>query len=139
MSKIFEVIRPKSIDDPIYEDLEYLIRWIGRDGAEYWYMFFNAQFEYSTSGEIINREDEDLIQSLIDRNTRAVTLQADDISLNDLDVFIQLFENKFVTRIKKDGVTERFAPDSNSFSSKLTNGRYSISFKLVRPDTPKFK
>lgn len=136
MAKIFELIRPKSLQDSAYEEFEYLIRWIGRDGADYQLMFYDAEFERRTRGEVINQESSTRIESLIESESRSVTLVADDLSRNDLGVILQLFANKFVTRLLKDGTTERYAPEQNSFKYLLSDGRYEIEIKLIQSDLP---
>lgn len=139
MSKIFQLIRPKSLQDAAYEDHEYLIRWIGRDGADYQLMFYDAEFVQKTKGEVINQESATRIESLLESESRGVTLVADDLSRNDLGVILQLFANKFVTRLLKDGTTERYAPDQNSFKWQLSDGRYEIEIKLIQSDLPVWK
>lgn len=134
MSKIFELIRPKSLTDPAYEEHEYLIRWIGRDGADYQLMFYDAEFEQKTKGEVINQQSSTRIETLIESESRAVTLMAADLSRTDLNVVLQLFANKFVTRLLKDGTTERYAPDQNSFKWLISDGRYEIEIKLIQSE-----
>jgi hypothetical protein len=139
MAKTFELIRPKSLQDAAYEDHEYLIRWIGRDGADYQLMFYDAEFERRTKGEVVNAEDSDRIESLIEYESRSVNLMADDLSRGDLAVVLQIFGNKFVTRLFKDGTTERFAPEPNSFKWLLSDGRYEVEIKLAQSQLPVWK
>lgn len=129
--KIFQLVRPKSLSDSNYGEYEFLIRWIGRDGAEYLYMFLDANVESKIRADVINREDENRIESIVKDEEKTYTLQADDLSLSDIQVIGQMFSNKFVTRIKKDGTTERFATDSNSYQYRLREGRYVIEFDIV--------
>lgn len=136
---IFELIRPKSLIDSTYEAYEYLIRWLGRDGSEYLYMFLDAEFETKISNEVINEDDSNLIQALVTKVGQSVTLMADDLSLNDIKIIGQLLENKYVTRILKSGSVERYAPDVNSYKYRLTNGRYELSFKLILADIKTWK
>lgn len=130
MSKTYKLIRPKSLNDSNYEQFEYLIRWIGRDGAEYIYMFYDAVLQNSVRNQIINSEDEDLIESLPEKEERSLTVTANDLSLNDLNVILEMFSNKFVVRLKKDGTTERLVPKSNSSNRRLRDGRYDIKIEL---------
>jgi len=134
MSKIFELIRPKSVIDSLYEDYEYLIRWIGRDGSDYLYMFYDAELQKRIDNETVNQEDSDNIQSLVDRVGQSVTLTANDLSKSDLVIISQILENTYVSRLKKDGTFERYAPDSNRFSYRLLDGRYNLEFTLIMPD-----
>ena len=134
MSKKFEIVRPKSLQDPAYEEFEYLIRWIGRNGADYLHLFYDARITRRTRNEIINSEDSERIEALISKEQRSVSLFIDDLSRSDLDVILQLFGNKFVTRIKKDSTIERFAPDSNSYRYRKMDGRYEIEFTLMASD-----
>jgi hypothetical protein len=131
MSKIFELIRPKSLLHPDYEQFEYLIRWIGRDGADYLYMFYDAQIRKKINGNIINRDNAEQIETIISSSQETIELTADDISRNDLPVFLEMLENKYVQRLKKDGTTERFALDENSFDYRLKDGRYELDIKLI--------
>lgn len=139
MSKKFEIIRPRSLNDSDFEEFEYLIRWIGNDGSDYILMFLDAEFNIRTRNNLINELDSDRIEVLIDSVKRNVTLTAADLSKNDLLIVGQIFENKYVTRLKKDGTTERYAPDSTSFKYRLLDYRYSVSFTLHLPDKPTWK
>lgn len=129
--KIFQLVRPKSLDDSNYAEYEFLIRWIGRDGAEYLYMFLDAEVDNKIRTDIVNREDEDRIESIVKDEEKTYTLQADDLSLSDIQIIGQMFSNKYVTRIKKDGTIERLATDSNSYKYRLRDGRYIVEFDLV--------
>ena len=135
MSKIFELIRPKSLDDSTYEDFEYLIRWMGRDGAEYLWMFYDAELGTDVTGEVINSEDSGKIQSLVSKVGQGITLEADDLSLSDVEVMKQIFENRYVTRLLKAGTVERYAPEPDSFRYRLRGLRYELTFNLVMVDT----
>lgn len=137
MPKKFKLIRPKSLTDPTYEDYEYLIRWIGRDGSDYLLMFYDAELERSIDSEIINADTSP--EALIKTNAQGVTLKADDLSLSDLNVVLQLFENKFVTRLKKDESIERYVPEPNNFKYSLRDGRYEIEIKLRGVNIPVWK
>jgi len=131
MSKIFKLIRPKSETDSDYEAFEYLIRWIGKDGSDYQYMFYDAELQRRVRNEIINEESSINIEALINSESQSVTLMADDLTLSDIGIMLQLFSNKFITRLLKDGTTERFVPDSNSYKYRLRDGRYNIEFTLI--------
>jgi hypothetical protein len=137
--KTFELIRPRSLQDSAYEDHEYLIRWIGRDGADYQLMFYDAEFEQRTKGEVINQQSATNIETLLENESRTVSLVADDLSRTDLAVVLQLFANKFVTRLLKDGTITRYAPDQNSFKYALSDGRYNVEIKLIQSDLPVWK
>lgn len=129
--KQFKIIRPKSLQDSSFEAYEYLIRWIGRDGSDYLFMFYDAEIQRRTRSEIINSESSTLIESIVSKEEKSITLFADDLSKSDLEVILQLFGNKFVTRIFKDESTERYAPEQNSFKYRELEGRYEIEFTLI--------
>ena len=129
-SKKFQVVRPRSLTDPNYSEYEYLIKWIGRDGSDYVYMFENAEFDIRVKNSLINESDPARIQAVNISEERAIRLTANDLSKNDLAVIAEIFQNKFVTRIKKDGTVERYAPDANSYRWELLDGRYDVSFSL---------
>ena len=137
MSKIYEIVRPKSLTNSDYEDFEYLIRWIGRDGADYQYMFYDAELSNSIKNEIIN--DTGNVEALISAINKKITLTATDLSKTDLLVIGELLENKFVTRLLKDETIERYAPDSNSFKYRLMDGTYSIEFDLIPAQQKAFR
>ena len=139
MSKIFELIRPMSLSDTNYEEFEYLIRWMGRDGSEYLWMFYDAELSAQVSGEVINSEDSNNIQSLVSKNGQGITLQADDLSLSDFNVIKQILENRYVTRLLKSGSVERYAPEPSSFNYRLMDGRYVLSLNLVMVDIKAWK
>lgn len=129
--KIFELVRPKSLIDPAYADFEYLIRWIGRDGSEYLYMFYDAEIQHEIKNEVVNKDIASNLKALISAENRSINLKADDFSLNDLQVIGEMFANTYVERLKLDDTTERFAPDANSFKYELMQGRYEIEFTLI--------
>lgn len=133
-SKLFEIVRPKSLTDPLYEDYEYLIRWIGRNGADYQLMFYDIEVQRRTRSEIINSESSDNIEALISKEEQSITIFADDLSKNDLIVVLQMLGNKFVTRLKKDDTIERYAPDQNNYKYRLKDGRYEIEITLIASD-----
>ena len=129
-SKLFQVVRPRSLTDPNYAEYEYLIRWTGRDGSDYVYMFENAEFDIRVKNSIINERDSSRIQAVNIEEDRTINMTANDLTENDLSVIAEMFQNKFVTRIKKDGTIERYAPDANSYKYELADGRYEVSFNL---------
>ena len=133
-SKKFEIVRPKSLQDSTYEDYEYLIRWIGRNGADYLLMFYDARLQRRTRAEIINSENADTIQSLISKEERNIDLFVDDLSKTDMEAVLQLFSNTFVTRIFKDGSIERYATEGNNYKYRLLDGRYEINISLRASD-----
>jgi hypothetical protein len=137
MPKIYELVRTLSLNDSGYESFEYLIRWIGRDGGDYLLMFYDAEVEFNTDGEIINLDTNP--EALIKSSGQGITLKADDLSLSDLNVIRQIFENKFITRLFKDGSVERYAPEPNSFTYRLMEGRYEIEIKLRGINIPVWK
>ncbi len=137
--KLFELIRPKSLINSAYEAYEYLIRWIGSDGADYVYMFYDAEVEHKIKNEVINQQDSTNIEALISGHGRSINLTADDLSLNDLNIIGQIFDNKFVTRLLKDNTVERYAPDANSYKYRLMQGRYNVEFTLIMTDVTVWK
>jgi hypothetical protein len=130
-NKKYEVIRPKSLQSSAYEDFEYLIRWVGRDGSEYLFMFYDVEIQRRIRSEVINSESSDNIEALISEEKRNISLFADDLSEADLNIILQLFGNKFVTRLKKDDTIERFAPEANNYKYRLIEGHYEIEFTLI--------
>lgn len=130
-SKKFEIVRPKSNDNSDYAEYEYLIRWKGRDGSDLIYMFYDAEIENEIRTSIINQDSEDNLQSINDKENRSIILVAEDLSKNDMLTISQMFSNKYVTRLKKDGTTERYAPDRNRFKYKIKDGRYNLEIALV--------
>lgn len=134
MANLFEVITPRSATAPELAEYEYLICWYGRDGGFHQYLFYNAVLSNSVRGEVVNSEDENMLSSLVQAETRTVSLTAEDLSRNDLEVIGGIFQNKYVVRLFKDGTMERMAPMSNSFKRNLTDGRYNIEFDLVMAD-----
>ncbi len=137
--KIFKIIRPKSLTNVAYAAFEYLLKWNGRDGSEYLYMFYDAELQTKITNEVINEDDSTRIAALVGKVGQDITLQADDLSQNDLIIVGHILENKFVTRVLQDGTTERYAPDADSFKYRLTDGRYNISFKLIKPNIKSWK
>jgi hypothetical protein len=139
MGKIFELIRPKSLQNAAYEAYEYLIRWIGSDGADYIYMFYDVEIEHKIKNEVINKQDSANIEALAINHNRSIALFADDLSGNDLNIIGQLFDNTFVTRLLKDNTIERYAPDANSFKPRLMHCRYNVEFTLIMTDVTVWK
>jgi hypothetical protein len=94
-------------------------------------MFYDAEFETQIKNNVINQESSTRIESLIDSEQRNVTLKVDNLSKNDLTVIGQMFSNKYVTRLLKNGSTERYAPESKSYKYRLMDLRYSVEFTLI--------
>ena len=134
MSKIFELVRPKSLDDSNYENFEYLIRWIGKDGSDYLYMFYDAELSRQVKNETINQLSETNIESLVVSESNFISLTATDLSKNDLLVIAEMLSNKFVTRLLTSGLTERYAPLANSFKYRLSGLTYELDFDLQMVD-----
>lgn len=132
MSKIFEIVHPKSLIDANYADFEYLIRWIGRDGSEYQLMFYDAEIAHSITGEVINRQTTPTL--LVDSESRNITLVAEDLSLGDLSVVLEIFSNTNVTRLLTDGTVENYAPVPGSFRYRLMDLSYEITIQLAMTD-----
>ena len=139
MSKTFELIIPISWTNAVYEDFEYLIRWEGRDGSDYLYMFYDAEIQNRIRGEVINSKDGERVESMVDSEKRQITLLASDLSKNDMLIIGQMFSNRYVTRIHKDETVERYAPDSTSFKYRLMVGRYQVEFTLMMSDETVWK
>lgn len=132
LAKIFEIITPLSEVDSDYENFEYLLRWIGRDGSDYCYMFHDMEIETRVGNEPVNLKDPQRIKSLSINEERSFTVFVEDISKNDLQVFEEMLINQYVTRIKKDESIERYAVDSNRFRYTLKNGRYRVEINLIK-------
>jgi hypothetical protein len=131
MSKIFKLVRPKSLTNPAYAEFEYLIRWIGRDGSDYLYMFYDAEFETKINASQINTKDSERIESIINSESSSITFFVNDISLNDLKVFGEMLANKYVTRIFKDETIQRFAIDSNTYKYKQRGLRFDLELSII--------
>jgi hypothetical protein len=134
MSKIYELVRPMSLIDSAYEEFEYLIRWIGRDGSEYLWMFYDAEIRHNVKNEVVNSDSETNIKALIDSESRRISLTANDLTKIELQVIGEMFSNDFVYRILKSSNVERYAPDANSFRYRLMDLKYEIDFDLIMPD-----
>jgi len=68
-----------------------------------------------------------------------LTIQADDLSKNDLELFGQILENRYVTRLLKAGTIERYAPEPGSYRFRLVEGRYELTLTLVMVDISTWK
>lgn len=139
MKKRFEVIRPKSLLDANYEAFEILIRWIGLDGSEYYYMFYDAEINHSVRSDVINEKDIANFQAIISSVDRSYTLVANDISKNDFEVFLQMVKSKYVWRVFKNSTLERFVPNPSSFKYKLQDGRYDFALTLIQTNETKWR
>lgn len=138
MTNKFEIVRPKSLIDDNYSEYEYLIRWIGRDGSDYVYMFYDAEMRRKIDSNVINSETE-VPESLITKIGRTITLSAVDLTENDYIILSGIIESKQVQRIKKDGTFEYYAPQSNSLTYRLMDGRYNITLRLSMSDKKQWK
>lgn len=134
--KIFEVITPVSESDSAYEDHEFLLCWFGRNGAFYQYLFTDWVNSVSVSTSVINVQDQDTIESNINSEDRKVTLYAEDLSKNDLEVIGGLMAQKKAIRLYKDSTFERIGIDSNSYSYRQSGGRYNIQFDIILYEKP---
>lgn len=129
-SKTYKLVIPKSESDSNYEDHEYLLMWYGRDGGLYMKMFTDAEYSIKVDTEIINERDEDEMDSMVLGEQRNITLFAEELSLNDLGIMGGLISTGLAIRLLKDGTTERYALDSNSYSYRKSEGRFNVSFDI---------
>lgn len=128
----FEIVTPKSETDPNYEDHEYLLCWYGRNGAFYQYMFYDLETEVRISGEVVNERDQDEIKTIISGEQRNVSLYVEDVSKNDLEVIGSLLSAENIIRLKKDSTYENVAIIPGTYSYRLSDKRYNISFDIRR-------
>lgn len=139
MPKKFEIITPRSYNDSAYEAYEYLLRWIGRDGSDYELLFYDAEIDNRIDSEAINTESDDYIQALIYKVGKKITLVANDLSKNDLEIIGQIFENPIIRRIRKDDTEEKFAPERGNFKYRLLDGRYRVEFTIIATEIKTWK
>ena len=114
MSKKFEIVRPKSLNNSLFEDFEYLICWRSRTGGFLQYMFYEAEFNNNINGKVINQENTN-IKALNESESQTIILTANDVSRIDYLAISQMFSNTHVFRLKKDGTQIKYAPDRNKF------------------------
>ena len=111
-SQIYEVITPDSEDDITFEKYEFMLTWFSRKGTPVSWLFCDWENINKTKTNPINIDNEDEIKSLIDSESRIVTLTAEDITREQLDSFLELKVNKTVNRIYRDD-SVLYEPDGN--------------------------
>ena len=135
MSKIYKYIIPKSEIDPNYEIHEFLICWFGKSGGWHSYLFTDIIEKIEYQKNISNR-DNSTIFSLTTSKDESITIFAEDLNLNDFKVFKQLPDNNTIIRLLKDGTKEIYSPLDNTFQTRLSDGRFSISIEIAKISEP---
>lgn len=137
MSIIYEVITPNSESDSNYESFEFLVEWYGRNNQYIQYLFTDWNNRVRVRSEILNRDISNLIKGIINEENRSYEFTAEDLSLNDLRVFLSILVTPEINRLSKNGTRERLAVDNNSpFSYVENDGRYNFTFTLVPYNKP---
>lgn len=139
MSKIFKVIQPESYLNAEYSDNEYLLQWLGRDGSINHFMFYDAILDTQIKSSIINEIDSENISAIVSSITNGLKISVTNLTKNEFLALSQIKENRFITRIKIDGTTERYAPDASSFKYRQSDKRYSLDFSLSYVNTAVWK
>lgn len=129
-SKIYQVVEPKSEVDSNYEVYEYLLCWYGRNGGFYQFMFTDRETQVRVNSEVINERSESEIRSLIKSEVRMVSLSAEDLTKNEIQILGSLLSSSRIIRLKKDGTFEYVAIESNSYKYRESGGRYNLSFDI---------
>ena len=139
---IYEVKEPLSLNAPQFAEYEYLIRWFGKDGSDYLWMFYDAEISQKVTGTIINEQSTNNISALNSSESKIITLIAEDITLAELNIIGEMFTCPYVYRQKKNGyqlIIERLAPVQNSLKYRLRDKKFNIEFELQYPNLKIFK
>ena len=139
---IYEVKEPLSLNAPQFAEYEYLIRWFGKDGSDYWWMFYDAEISQKVTGTIINEQSTNNIAALNSSESKTISLIAEDITQAELNIIGEMFTCPYVYRQKKNGyqlIIERLAPVQNSLKYRLRDKKYNIEFELQYPNLKIFK
>lgn len=128
--KIIKLETPQSVNDPNYEEYEYMLAWYGRDGSYYNYLFTDWNNNYNVNAEPLNIQDVDKLSNIIASEQRQVRLSAEDLTLNDLLIIRSVTVAKKIIRVYKDGSTERVGVSGNSKTFRQTDGRYNFQFNI---------
>ena len=130
-TKTFEIIEPKSFTKSEYADYEFMLAWFGYDGSIYWHLFTDWENSNSTDVDIINIRDADSIENIPMLEDRKINLTVEDISKNDLEIFLSIKTAKKIIRLYNDSTFEFVGIDKNSVSYTQSDRRYNFSFDII--------
>jgi len=133
-SQIYKKVIPESENDSNYEEFEFLLGWYGRDGQFIVKMFTDWEVENDVSTSFINRSDAAKLKNIIGSKENNRLIEAEDLTLNDLEVYSSIFEATKIIRIRKDGSVERIGLGKNRLSYRQTDGRYNLPIEIILPE-----
>lgn len=128
----YAVITPESESDPNYAKFEYLLGWYDYNGAWQQKLFTDWLNVDSFDNDVYNKNSIDNVGSILKDKNRGVRLTVEDATIDDLKVYLSIFEAEKVYRIYKSGEIEEVAPNSNSVEYEQRGIRYQFSFNLVQ-------
>lgn len=133
----YAVITPDSESDSNYAQFEYLLGWFDYNGNWQQKLFTDWVNREAFDNQIYNEEKSGRIGAINENETNKVTLTAEDVSFNDIKVYLSMNRAEKLLRLFKDGTHEVVAPDSNSFKYEQRGVRFQIEFDLTQ--TPRFE
>jgi len=128
----YKLIYPKSYTDANFERFEFMFGWVGRCGELYQWLFENWIEVTNTEVIPINEAMSENTRSLIFDELINITLTAENINRNELDVFKDAKVSQTCIRIYKNGTVQKLAVVSQS-TENLQNNRFNFSITVQLP------
>jgi hypothetical protein len=134
-----EIVYPDSHTDIDLEVYEWFLVWYSREGVPAYWLFCDWEVRNEVRTNPINIKDTERITSLINSETRIITLTAEDIKRDELEAFKALQVSKNVWRAyRKDstnfeaGGQEKLAILDNPIIHKQSEQRFNVTIRVQR-------
>jgi len=133
-TKICKYKRPPSFYDASLAEFEYFLAWKNADGGWYSYLFQDFTKSKNVSGEIINRNS-DNINKLFRKIENSTLLVAEDIDENQLSICRGIMSAKEIRRYYLDNSFDKVSIITDSDSYKKSGFRYNFTIEIAEKDS----
>ena len=131
MSLICKIETPASVADSDLATYEYMLLWKDRKGLWSQWLFLDRDIQIKQKATSKNLNDADKIGSIIEDEQTEITLIADDLTRNQLDVLQSIAVSRDVYRVNLDGTNEKVAVIGNTKSFKNSNQKFSFEVPII--------
>ena len=131
--KIVKVVFPKSNEQPEFERYEFMLAWIGRKGEPYQFLFENWSESTDTDVLPINVPNGTRNRNVPIDELTSVTLFANDLTLNEVEVLKSVKVAKNIYRLFKDGTLEQLTISGQNSILDQQKNRYQFSVTVQLP------
>lgn len=134
-SKIVEYRIPESFTNEKAEAWEFYLYWKNKDGGEYCWLFTNFTVKNIVNGQIINEKSEN-IAKLLQSSTVTIDLAAEDLTLNQFQVFEKVKEAISIRRYYKNKSFINLQVTTKNSKYIQSDNRYNFFFTVQKQNNP---